>query len=110
MQYFIIGQREIVLAFKMTGIDGVVADTREQVLEAFNRVTGKGGIANVPSDEIPRVLILTEEAASLIEDEEIQWQKTGKFPLIVEVPGLNGHMKGKKTLSDAIREAVGVNV
>lgn len=110
MQYFIIGQREIVLAFKMTGIDGVIADTREQVLEAFNRVTGKGGVASVPADEIPRVLILTEEAASLIEDEEIQWQKTGKFPLIVEVPGLNGHMKGKKSLSDAIREAVGVNV
>ena len=110
MQYFVIGQREIVLAFKMTGIDGVIADTREQVLEAFNRVTGKGGVASVPSDEIPRVLILTEEAASLIEDEEIQWQKTGKFPLIVEVPGLNGHMKGKKSLSDAIREAVGVNV
>ena len=110
MQYFIIGQREIVLAFKMTGIDGVTADTREQVLEAFNRVTGKGGVANVPSEQIPRVLILSEEAASLIEDEVIQWQKTGKFPLIVEVPGLNGHMKGKKTLSDAIREAVGVNV
>lgn len=110
MQYYIIGQREIVLAFRMTGIEGTVADTREQVLEAFNKVTGKGGVANVPTDEIPRVLILTEEAASLIEDEEIQWQKTGKFPLIVEVPGLNGHMKGKKSLSDAIREAVGVNV
>ena len=110
MQYYIIGQREIVLAFRMTGIEGTVADTREQVLEAFNKVTGKGGVANVPTDEIPRALILTEEAASLIEDEEIQWQKTGKFPLIVEVPGLNGHMKGKKSLSDAIREAVGVNV
>ena len=110
MKYFIIGQREIVLAFRMTGIDGVVADTREQVLEAFNRVTGKGGIANVPAEQIPRVLIITEEAASLIEDEEIQWQKTGRFPLIVEVPGLNGHMKGHKTLADAIREAVGVNV
>ena len=110
MKYFIIGQREIVLAFKMTGIDGIIADNRAQVLEAFNRVTGKGGVVNVPSNEIPRVLILTEEAASLIEEEEIQWQKTGKFPLIVEVPGLNGHMKGKKTLSDAIREAIGVNV
>ena len=110
MQYYIIGQREIVLAFRMTGIEGTVADTREQVLEAFNKVTGKGGVANVPTDEIPRVLILTEEAASLIEDEEIQWQKTGKFPLIVEVPGLNGHVAGKKTLSEAIREAVGVNV
>ena len=67
-------------------------------------------VVNVPSGEIPRVLILTEQAASQIEDEEIAWQKTGKFPLIVEVPGLNGHLKGKKTLSDAIKEAVGVEV
>ena len=110
MNFYIIGQREIVLAFKMTGIDGTVADTREQVLDAFNRVTGKGGVAGVPSEQIPRVLILTEEAASLIEQEEIEWQKTGKYPLIVEVPGLNGHMQGHKTLTDAIREAVGVNV
>ena len=110
MNFYIIGQREIVLAFKMTGIDGTVADTREQVLDAFNRVTGQGGVAGVPSEQIPRVLILTEEAASLIEQEEIEWQKTGKYPLIVEVPGLNGHMQGHKTLTDAIREAVGVNV
>ena len=110
MEFFVIGQREIVLAFKMTGVDGAVADTREQVLDAFNRVTGKGGVASVPADEIPRVLILTEEAAALIEEEQIEWQKTGRFPLIVEVPGINGHMKGRKTLTDAIREAVGVNV
>ena len=110
MEFFVIGQREIVLAFKMTGVDGAVADTREQVLDAFNRVTGKGGVASVPTDEIPMVLILTEEAAALIEEEQIEWQKTGRFPLIVEVPGINGHMKGRKTLTDAIREAVGVNV
>lgn len=110
MKFYVIGSREIVLAFKMTGIDGAVAENRAEVLEAFNRVTGKGGFANVPSNEIPRVLILTEEAAMSIEAEEIEWQKTGKFPLIVEVPGLNGHVEGKKTLSDAIREAVGVNV
>jgi len=110
MKFFIIGQREIVLAFKMTGIDGVIADSREQVLAAFNRVTGKGGVASVPVEQIPRVLILTEEAAALIEEEEIEWQKTGKYPLIVEVPGLGGHMAGRKTLTDAIREAVGVNV
>ena len=55
MKFFIIGQREIVLAFKMTGIDGVAADTREQVLDAFNRVTGKGGVASVPAEQIPRI-------------------------------------------------------
>ena len=110
MKFYIIGEREIVLAFKLTGIEGTTAETRAEILDAFNRVTGKGGIVNVPSGEIPRVLILTEQAASQIEDEEIAWQKTGKFPLIVEVPGLNGHLQGKKTLSDAIKEAVGVEV
>ena len=108
MKFFIIGERELVLAFKLTGIEGAVAETRSEVLDAFNRVTGKGGIANVPSGEIPRVLILTEQAAS--QDEEIAWQKTGNFPLIVEIPGLNGHLEGKKSLSDSIREAIGVQV
>lgn len=110
MKFYIIGCRELVLAFKLTGVEGTVAETRAEVLDAFNRVTGKGGIANVPTGEIPRVLILTEDAASQIEAEEIEWQKSGKFPLIVEIPGLNGHLEGKKSLSDAIREAIGVEV
>ena len=59
MKFYIIGEREIVLAFKLTGIDGTIAESRNEVLDAFNRVTGKGGIANVPSGEIPRILILT---------------------------------------------------
>lgn len=79
-------------------------------MDAFNRITGKGGVANVPTGEIPKVLILTEDAASQIEKEELEWQKTGKFPLIVEIPGLNGHLEGRKTLSDAIREAIGVEI
>lgn len=110
MKYYIIGEREIVLAFKLIGVDGTFADTRAEVLDAFNRVTGKGGVVNVPSGEIPKVLILTEQAASQIEEEEIAWQKTGKFPLIVEIPGLSGHVEGKKSLSDSIREAIGVQV
>lgn len=110
MKFYIIGSREIVLAFKLIGVEGAVAENRNAVLSAFNRVTGKGGIANVPTQELPQVLILTEEAASQIEEEEIQWQKKGKFPLIVEIPGLNGHLEGRKSLSDSIREAIGIEV
>lgn len=111
MDFYVIGSREIVLAFKLIGVSGAACETRGEVLEAFNRVTGKGGNWSVPTEgRLPRVLILTEDAAALIEDEEIQWQKTGQFPLIVEIPGLDGHLEGKKSLSDAIREAVGVQV
>ena len=110
MKFFCIGSREIVLAFRLVGIDGIYAETRDEALDAFNRLVGNGGAVNVPTGELPRVLILTEEVAAMIEKEEIEWQKTGRFPLIVEVPGIQGHLEGKKTLSEAIREAVGVQV
>lgn len=110
MKFYIIGDRELVLAFKLTGIEGAVASSREAILEAFNRVTGKGGAAGVPVEAVPKVLILTESVAVQIEEDVFNWQKTGKYPLIVEIPGLNGHLEGKKTLTDAIREAIGVQV
>lgn len=100
----------MVLAFKLTGVDGTVAETRQEVLDAFNRVTGKGGAVSAPVTEVPKVLILTEGAAATIEEEELAWQKTGKFPLVVEIPGLDGHIAGKKTLTDAIKEAIGVQI
>lgn len=110
MKFYIIGSRELVLAFSLVGVEGTVAENRDEVLEAFNKVTGSGENAKGSSNQLPNVLILTEEAASMIEAEEIAWQKTGKFPLIVEIPGLNGHLEGKKSLSQAIREAIGVQV
>lgn len=107
-----IGEREIVLAFSLVGVGGMSAMTRDEALEAFQRVTGYGG--NTVSDfivaERPKILIITEDVAVLLEDEVLAWQMKGDFPLIVEIPGLNGHLEGKKTLTDSIREAVGIQV
>ncbi len=110
MDFYIIGDRELVLAFRLAGIQGTAAENRNDVLDAFNHITGRGSVTPLPVDKVPRVLILTEACASMIEEEEIAWQKTGKYPLIVEIPCLDGHVEGKKTLTDAIREAIGVQV
>ena len=107
MEYFVIGERELVLGFKLVGVDGAIAVNRTEALDAFNRVTGMG---DVPVPERPKVLILTEEVSSLLDDEVVAWQKKATYPLIVEIPGINGHLEGKKSLTDAIREAVGIQV
>ncbi len=107
MEYFVIGERELVLGFKLVGVDGAIAANRSEALDAFNRVTGAG---DVPVPERPKVLILTEEVSSMLDEEVLAWQKKAKYPLIVEIPGLNGHLKGKRSLSEAIREAVGIQV
>ena len=110
MEFFVIGERELLLGFKLVGVDGSVAMNRDEALEAFNRVTGQGGAMALPSPERPKVLILTEEVSAMLEDEVIAWQKKADYPLIVEIPGLGGHLAGKKSLTDAIREAVGISV
>lgn len=123
MQYYVIGEREIVIAFKMVGIDGSVAVNQEEARTEFQKITGYSskdfsGTANTSDSSgvpitvanRPRVLILTEDIASLLKDEVLNWQMTGNFPLLVEIPGLQGHIEGRPTLTDAIREAIGIQV
>jgi len=110
LEYFVIGERELVLAFKLVGVDGCVAVNRTEALESFNRITGNGGVEAVPVDERPKVLILTEDVSVMLESELLDWQKKAQYPLIVEIPGLHGHLEGRKSLTDSIREAVGISV
>jgi len=51
------------------------------------------------------VLIVTEEVADWLGDDLTAWQLSGKYPLVVDIPGLMGKLEGRKTLVDAIREA-----
>ena len=117
MNYFVIGEREIVLAFGLVGVKGSIAVTKDEALLAFNKATGQEKISiqdkttSIPVSELrPKVLILTEEISQILEDEVLRWQKKGDFPLVVEVPGIHGPLEGKKTLTDSIREAIGIQI
>jgi len=113
VKYRVIGERELVLGFSLVGVPGTVVNSREESLEAFCRATGQGNVlgdgAPVPGERA-MVLILTEEVSAMLEQEVRDWQMGGEYPLVVEVPGLHGHMTGRKTLTDAIREAIGIHV
>lgn len=113
MQYSIIGERELVLGFSLVGVPGIVASTREEALDAFYRLTGRGNLlaGNTPVGETrPRVLIITEAVSAMLEEEVREWLMGDDYPLIVEIPGLQGHLEGRKSLTDSIREAIGIHV
>lgn len=108
-----IGERELVLGFALVGVAGIVVGTRDEALDAFYRVTGRGNILSggtPAAEERPLVLILTEEVSSMLSDEVRDWQMSGEYPLIVDIPGLHGHVPGRKTLTESIREAIGIQV
>lgn len=111
MEYFVIGERELVLGFNLVGVQGQSVSNQQEALDSFNFCTGqtKENIVSVESEK-PKVLIVTEDVADMISKEIQEWQMKSKSPLIVEIPGLNGHIPGRKTLTDSIREAVGINI
>lgn len=115
MEFFFIGESELLTAFRFVGIDGIAVDGRDAALAAFRRVTS--GWVEEAGMPLPatvgrglRVLILTEEVADALGDELAEWQLSGEYPLVVELPGLAGRMPGRKTLVDSIRDAIGVHV
>ena len=101
MGFFVIGEEEIVIGFQFVGIPGRAVYTKEETLEAFEEAIALNTV---------KVLILTEEASLRIAERVKEWQFSGLYPLLVEIPGLEGHAPQRKTLLQSIREAIGVNV
>ena len=103
MNFYVIGDEDVVLGFRFAGIHGSIADTADEANEAFDKVTsgeyGEIGILNI-----------TEKVSLLMEDKIMQWQLAGNYPLIVEIPDMTGHIEGKTSLLDSIKKAVGIAV
>ena len=113
MDYFFIGDSELVTAFRFVGIQGQAVSTAEEALAAFKKCTRSwDAVAEtvLPGTESWRVLIITEETALWLGEILTDWQLSGSYPLVVEIPGTVGHLPGRKTLVDSIREAIGIRI
>jgi vacuolar-type H+-ATPase subunit F/Vma7 len=110
--FFVVAEEEIGLAFRMVGVEGRAVAGRDEALDAFRCATGRGADpAGRPyKGKGAKVLILTEEVADLLEAECLDWQLAGRFPLIVEIPSQSKGRKSRKSLEEAVREAVGVGI
>ena len=117
MDYFFIGDAELVTAFRFIGIEGITVRDSDEAVAVFRKITegwiAEAGMAlpdSLPGADRCRVLIITEEAADWLGDWLVRWQLSESYPLVVEIPGIAGRLPGRKTLVDSIREAIGVHV
>lgn len=103
MQFFVLGSEDVITGFQFIGIRGAVVNNKEEALKEFNNVV------NSIYGEIG-ILIVTEKVALLIDEELIEWQLSGNYPLIVEIPDLDGHIEERKSLIEIVRDAIGIPV
>jgi len=105
VQYFFLGDEELVTAFRFIGIDGIAVKDQQHTIDIFKNLTEE-----TDEEKVCQVLLLTEETADWLGEYMINWQLSGHYPLIVEIPGISGRLPDRKTLVEAIREAIGIRV
>jgi V/A-type H+-transporting ATPase subunit F len=115
VDYFFIGDPELVTAFRFVGIGGSAVADAAEAKAAFLRITRgwdetAGAVLPGEAGGTCRVLIITEETADWLGELLIEWQLSDRYPLVVEIPGILGRLAGRKTLVDSIREAIGIHV
>jgi vacuolar-type H+-ATPase subunit F/Vma7 len=101
MAFFVLGGEELVVGFRFVGVPGIVVGTPEEARAAFRAAT---------TEAKNKVLVVTEQVAAMIPREVMEWQLGGAYPLIVEIPDVQGHVANRTSLIDSIREAVGLHV
>ncbi len=101
MRFFLIGDKDTVLAFSLLGIDGVVTSSKVDTLRALNQA--------VRCDEIGIVLI-TEKLAEEIQEtiKEILTKK--RCHLILQIASIYGPLQRRCSLEDFVHSALGVKV
>ena len=101
MHFFVIGDRETVLGFRLAGVTGKAATDREETLSALKDALDRRDVG---------VILITEKLAAGIR-EEVEARLYGRgFPLVLEVPGPEGPGPGRISVEDVVRKAVGMRL
>ncbi len=101
MKFFCIADEDTVLGFQFAGVAGRAVTTNLEALTAIDEALVQPDCG---------IIIITQEIASNIREkiESIRFERNR--PLIVEIPGPEGELPGRKTLRQFVQEAVGISV
>jgi len=100
MDFYVIGDENMVLGLGLMGIPGETVSGEENTLKAISEAMKK---------QIKIILIsdrLLEPVRSQVE--EIILKRD--FPLLLEIPDRQGPVKGKKSIKDILKSSLGFNI
>jgi V/A-type H+-transporting ATPase subunit F len=99
--YVISDNIDTLIGLRMTGADGIVVHSEEEVKKALDRVLDRKDIG---------ILLINGALASLCR-ERIDDIKTNKSqPLLVEIPDRHGNGRDENAIAEYIRTAVGIKI
>lgn len=102
MRYFLISDNSDTLTgFRLAGVEGIRAQTREETLTA---------IVQAEKDPTIGILLINETLAALCPEQVNALKLTSVRPLLVEIPDRHHTGRAPDSITRYIREAIGIKV
>lgn len=102
MKFFLISDNiDTQMGMRLTGIEGVVAHTPEEVSDALDKAMETEDVG---------IVLMTELAIKQCRDKVYDYKLSRKVPLIVEIPDRHATAKISETISGYLSEAVGIKL
>jgi V/A-type H+-transporting ATPase subunit F len=101
VKFYCIADEDTARGFRLAGIEVQIATTAEQAQAAIDDAVVQPDCG---------VIIVTEKVASWIRPQVEMIRLERDRLLIVEIPGPEGPLPGRKSLREFVQEAVGVSV
>jgi len=99
--FFCVGDEDTVAGFRLAGIETQTATTPEQTRAAVEKFVARPDCG---------VIIITEKLVEGIRQQIETIRLERERPLIVEIPGPEGPLPGRKSLREFVQEAVGMRI
>ena len=102
MKFFLISDNiDTQMGMRMAGIEGVVAHSKDHVLDELNKAA---------EDENVAVVLMTEKLVELCRDRVYDIKLNRRRPLIVEIPDRHGNSGVIDSISRYVEEAIGIKI
>lgn len=102
MKFFLISDNvDTQLGMRIAGIEGVVAHTKEEVIEALEKAAADENIA---------VVLMTEKLVAMCHDRVYDIKLHRRRPLVVEIPDRHGNSNVIETISHYVEESIGIKL
>ena len=101
MKSFLISDnRDTIIGMRLANIEGVLAQTREEITARFNEAV---------EDKDIGIISITEKIFEEKKEEVLELKRTGSSQLIVTIPDRTG-LKDKNFIMRYIKESIGIKI
>ena len=102
MKFYLISDNvDTLMGMRLSGIDGIVIHTEEEVKKTLSEVMQRSDVA---------VVLMTAKLVALCPEMIMDYKMNKRQPLIVEIPDRHGNGRTSDSITKYVRDAIGIKI